>query len=147
MKVKACAIFLISVLFFIFPVSLFAQQSDLYGSWELNSNDYEDLSEYGYSSIWKITFSASAVSLKIEEYSYNELVNIDEREFQIIKWQAIDNSEGTIRAAFPNGFYLTYITSFGYEEGLEVFISANKQQIIVPEMNEGYDKLVVFIKQ
>jgi hypothetical protein len=64
----------------------------------------------------------------------------------ITNWSVLTNTDNATRANFPNG-YLVNTVADGDDFPLEIFISRDKRQITVPEINDETEGLFIFNKQ
>jgi len=138
MKFKSLLIFFTVLLFFVFPLSLFAQQRDFYGTW------IAKYSEDNVSMVMKFTFAASSFSMGVEVYLDGSLLESETIDGTITKWTAKTNGDNDTKTAYPNGFEIT-ATYEGADESLTLFISRDKRQMILSEMEMGTE--FVFVKQ
>ncbi|MCL2443473.1 MAG: hypothetical protein FWD13_08435 [Treponema sp.] len=139
MKFKSFLVFIAVLLLFI-PCNLFAQQSDFYGTWTTK------ISEDGETIFVKFVISASSLIMSLELYEGNKLIDTENIEAVIVSWAALTNTDYTTRVNYPNGFSIT-ISTYGFETPIELFISRDKRQITIPELNEDWDEIIVFTKQ
>ena len=140
MKLKSCCLFFAVLLFFVVPGSLFAQQSDFYGTWTTRiSEDSEHI-------IVRFIISASDITILFELYEDNELLDTERIDAKIIKWAVLDNDDSATRVSYPSGYSITVSMDEAVEAPLEIFISKDKRQLVIPELNDGLDEIQVFRK-
>ncbi|MCL2801129.1 MAG: hypothetical protein FWD28_05165 [Treponema sp.] len=140
MKIKLIMFIFAITLFFSGSFSIFAQQSDFYGSWTGKISD-DDETVYV-----KITISASTMIMSMELYEDNKIIDTELLEARIVRWIASNNTDRTTRAEYPNGFEII-LNAFGEEDSIEIFISRDKRQITIPILNEDFYEIIVFRKQ
>jgi len=139
MKFKSCLI-IITVLLLFIPGTLFAQQSDFYGTWTTK------ITEDNETIFVKFIISATRFIMSLELYEDNKLIDTENIEAAITNWAALNNIDNITRINYPNGFSIT-ISSYGYETPIDIFISRDRRQITIPELNEDWDDIIAFTKQ
>ena len=119
---------------------LFAQQNDFYGTWVTK------ISELNETILIEFTISASNFIMSYELYEDNKLIDTEVIEARINNWSSMTNSDSTSRVNYPNGFLIT-MDFYGMEIPIEIYISRDRRQFTIPELNEDWDEIVVFMKQ
>jgi len=139
---KSIKIKLLTVLcvFLFIPGTLFAQQSDFYGTWVAK------ISEFDETVLVEIIISSSNLIMSFELYSNNKLLETEAIEVRINNWSNITNTDETSKANYPNGYSITTELD-KYIEEIELFISIDKRQLIISELNHEIGEILVFIKQ
>ena len=140
MNFKFMAALFTILLIFAIPGAIFAQQSDFYGTWTAK------ISEYDETILVVFTISASNFDMYLELYEDNKLIDTEHIETTITSWAALTNTDRDSRTNYPNGYSIT-INTYGVDTPIEIFISRDKRQFTIPELNEDWDDIVVFRKQ
>jgi hypothetical protein len=140
MKFKSCIVFFAVLFFLIFPVTIFAQQSNFYGKWTSKAN----IDNHTIAIVMEISESNITMSIELfDDDSFHDLESID---VEIIRWSRLTNTDNATRANYPNGF--SVITDFyGEELPFSLFISNDRRQLILQELNDEEEGMFVFVKQ
>jgi len=140
MRTKSIFTLFIVLFLLIIPYSLFAQQSDFYGTWVAK------ITEDGETVLITFTISAANMIMSVKLSSGNETMDLEDVHVSILSWTSITNSDSATRVNFPNGYEIN--TSLdGVEEPIEIFISRDKRQLTAPDLNDSLGRVFFFIKQ
>ena len=131
------------LLIFAIPGAIFAQQSDFYGTWTAKITEISDIDTM----LITFTISASKFGMLFAHYENNEFIEDEEFEADIANWSSLVNTDRTSRTDYPNGYSIS-LSAFGFEVGsMEIFISRDRRQFTIPEINEDFNEIIVFRKQ
>jgi len=139
--------FFIVFLLFLFIVSghLSAQEQDFFGTWTCKFNHDGDIY------LVEIRISRTSFVVTTEIYDESDLIDEESWETEIISWARITNADPSTRTTYPNGYRLEAECScceMEYPEDIiEIFISRDGRQLIIPEFNELLDQRLVFRKR
>jgi hypothetical protein len=143
MKNKPFLIFFAFLLFFLFTgsnQSLFAAQTDFYGTWACK------VTEDDVSLIIRFIISESSMGMEVEVVlGKGRNPYVEREDFEITEWSAIENPDRSTKADYPDGF--SFHLSMDGGETIEIYISKDKRRFIVPELNEDHEDLIIFRKQ
>ena len=130
------------VLFFLFiSGAIFAQQNDFYGRW-VSKYTEDDISV-----VITFTFSASSFNGNMMFYEGDTVVAAgDQFDAEITSWSSSANTDNATRTDYPNG-YIVNISEDGEDFPLEIFISRNRRQLTIPDLNDEVGEILVFTKQ
>jgi len=107
---------------------IFASQNDFLGVWSGNINVANRLVEIN------ITISNLNISCEFNFPLFGQLI-IERENFEIISWLELNNNDEITKNEYPNGYTLSTINKNGFVSTLNVFISINKEHIII--LSEG----------
>jgi hypothetical protein len=131
---------LLFTFFFINGVALFASPEDLYGTWA------GEFTEDGETIIMEFQFDESALIMGIKYMHDNEILEQEEFTVEISGWEEKVNANNNTKSDYPNGYLLELNSPLG-DTFLELYISSDKRQIIIPELNEETGEITVIVKQ
>jgi len=137
---KLLAISLFITLLVINNISLFALPQDLYGTWVGEFTEDEIIV------VVKFKFNESVLTMNLNYMVDNEILEQEEFTVDIKDWKEKINTDNNTKAAYPGG-YLLELFSPSRTTFLELYISGDKKQITVPELNEETSEIIAFIKQ
>jgi len=137
---KLLAASLLFVFFFINSVTLFAFPQDLYGTWASEFTEDED------TIIMEFQFTETVLIMGIKYMFDNEILEQEEFTVEINDWEEVVNTDNKTKSIYPNGYLLELNSPLG-SNLLELYISSDKKQLIMPELNEETDEIMIFVRQ
>jgi hypothetical protein len=136
---KLFATGLLFTFFFIKSVSLFALPQDLYGTW---IGEYEDDAILSI----ELQFDESTIKMVIKYILDNEILEQEEFTTEIAGWEETANTDNKTKSDYPDR-HLLKITSPSGTAFLELYISGDKKQLIMPELNGETGEIIIFARQ
>jgi hypothetical protein len=137
MKLKF--LFLFFVLFFTNNL-LFANENNIYGTWVARIYGENELITS------RITFTKTRYYVIIKVFENCTLLDTEGISAIIISWYEEINTDNETKDMFPNGYRINFHADENYN-GFDIFISNDKLQIIIPELNEELDQIVIFTRE
>jgi hypothetical protein len=136
-------LFVVSLLFAFFlinSVNLFANTQDFYGTW------IGEYSEDGEVVRMNFLIDKSILAIEIVYIIDDEILGQEEFSIEIIDWEEIVNTDNNTKNNYPNGYSLELNAPLG-STFLEIYISRDKKQLIIPNFNEETDETMFFVRQ
>ncbi|MCL2440552.1 MAG: hypothetical protein FWD14_02310 [Treponema sp.] len=140
MKYGLRTAFFLFLFLFIMPVFLFAQQNDFYGSWFTAITEDDEIINV------TLIISASELNITLELYEDEKLLDSEVINSAITRWLLLINNDDKTRTNYPTGFTINTISD-GFELPLSIFISADKRQLLIRELNESTGYMLEFKRQ